>query len=100
MRHRRARLIRLVYALVNVLAALTSVGVGLALLFTHEPKSAPPAPRPVFLPAGEPAGFIETPLPLRAAKPLPAPVRPSAHEDLQILIDAPQDFENGYRVIF
>src|SRR5204863_4276297 len=31
---------------------------------------------------------------------LPAPVTPSAYEDLQVLIDAPADFEQRYRVIF
>ena len=101
MRLRRARLTRLVYRLINVLAALTSIGVGAVLLLMHEPKTAPPAPRPVFLPLGEPEGFADMPpAPLRAAKPIPAPVRPSAYEDLQILIDAPADFEQRYRVIF
>ncbi len=103
MRLRRARLTRLAYRLINIAAALTSVGVGLLLLVFHEPRSVAPPPRPVILPAGDAFGFADEPRyspRLRAMNTIPEPVRPSAYEDLQILIDAPQDFERGYRVIF
>lgn len=99
LRHRRARLIRLAFALINLIAALTSLGVGALLILMRDAAPRPPPPRPVILPAGFAMDFETSALPLHAARPLPPPVRPSAYEDLRILIDAPADFELTYRVV-
>src|SRR5262245_7463568 len=100
MRSRRARLLRLAYALINLIAALTSLLVGALLLLTREVPPPPPRPRAYTLPEGAAAGFDTSRGPLHAPKVLPGPAKPSAYEDLQVLIDAPADFEQRYRVIF
>lgn len=97
---RRARLVRSVFAAINLVAALTSLGVGSLIVLTREWRASPPPPRPISLPDGRSLDFEPTMPELRPAKTTPQPVRPSAIEDLQILIDAPQDFESRYRVIF
>jgi hypothetical protein len=100
MRSRRARLLRLAYALTNVVAALTSLFVGALLLLTREAPPPPPRALAYTLPEGAPAGFDTSRGPLHAPRILPTPAKPSAYEDLQILIDAPAEFEQRYRVIF
>ncbi len=98
---RRARLVRSAFAAINLVAALTSLGVGTLILLTHErPAPPPPPPRPISLPDGHSLDFEPTMPELRPAKTTPEPVRPSALEDFRILFDASQDFESRYRVIF
>src|SRR2546429_372969 len=61
----------------------------------------PHKPRPIVLRAGGSMGWEPHATPfLPISTPIPAPVQPSAREDLQILLDAPTDFEARYRVVF
>lgn len=96
MRSRRARLLRIAVALVNLVAALVAL---VAVALFHE-RPEPPAPRVVSLPEGFSEGQVPVRLPFAPAD-VPAPrSHTSAYEDFMVLADAPSDFEATFRVVF
>lgn len=98
----RARSIRVAVALVNVLCALVSIGVGFLLLRDREQQRvhAAPAFRPFVVPAADEPSCAPLILRGKPGRGAPTALRGmSAYEDMAVLTDAPTEFAHAWRVV-